>query len=180
MLDSVRIRLTLWYVGVLALVLLAFSVGVYALLARSLNERLDNGLRDSLEAMATSLTRELTEGLAEAEEMAKAEEMAEAEELTLAEVEVLVEKEAAFSTIEDLNSPHQAIAIFDARGRLLFERSAPGNLHAGFPSFGLSSDQSVRLYTLPGNREDERGDVRVALRRVQATTKGALFLIVVA
>ncbi len=174
MFDSVRIRLTLWYVGVLALVLLAFSVGVYALLARSLNERLDNGLRDSLEAMGTSLTRELTEGLAEAEEMA------EAEEVTLAEVEGLVEKEAAFSTIEDLNSPHQAIAIFDARGRLLFERIASGNLHAGFPPFDLSSGQSVRLYTLPGNREDERIDVRVALRRVQATTTGALYLIVVA
>jgi len=36
MLDSVRTRLTLWYTGVLALVLILFSVSVYGLLARQL------------------------------------------------------------------------------------------------------------------------------------------------
>jgi len=61
MLNSVRIRLTLWYVGVLALVLVAFSAGVYALLARSLDERLDSGLRTSLEAMASAFARDLAE-----------------------------------------------------------------------------------------------------------------------
>ena len=99
--DSVRSRLTLWYLGVLALVLLAFSAGIYGLMARSLNQRLDNGLRASLESMATSLTRELTEGLAEAEEIA------EAHELRLAEVQVLVEKEAVHGTIEDSYFPNQ-------------------------------------------------------------------------
>ena len=41
MFDSVRSRLTLWYVGVLALVLVAFSVTVYFLLAAFLYDRLD-------------------------------------------------------------------------------------------------------------------------------------------
>ena len=33
--NSVRFRLTLWYVGVLGLVLIGFSIGVYTLLTRS-------------------------------------------------------------------------------------------------------------------------------------------------
>ncbi|MDQ3753900.1 MAG: HAMP domain-containing protein [Acidobacteriota bacterium] len=184
MLDSVRIRLTLWYVGVLALVLLLFSVGVYALLARSLDERLDSGLRASLEAMASTLASELAEGEREAAGEMQAEEETEADEETQAEGETEdkgeIEKEAAFSTVEDLNSPDQAIAIFDAQGRLLSERAARGDLHAGWPSFDFISDESVRLFTLPGEQGDERDGVRIAVRRVQANTTGAPYLIVVA
>ena len=55
MFASVRTRLTLWYVGVLAFVLLVFSTLVYGLMARSLNQRLDNGLRATLESIAHAL-----------------------------------------------------------------------------------------------------------------------------
>ncbi len=174
MVDSVRSRLTLWYLGVLAVVLLAFSAGVYALLARSLNQRLDNGLRASLESMAISLTRELTEGLAEAKDIA------EAQELRLSEVEGLVEKEALHSTIEDLHSPNQAIAIFDAQGRVLAEKTAPGNLHAELPSIDLVPVQSVDIFTMPGSQGNNIDAVRVAVRRVQPTTTSAPYLIAVA
>jgi hypothetical protein len=34
MIDSVRVKLTLWYTAVLALILLGFSGGVYGLMAR--------------------------------------------------------------------------------------------------------------------------------------------------
>ena len=37
---TVRIRLTLWYVGILAAVLVTFSAGVYSLLNKSLRQRL--------------------------------------------------------------------------------------------------------------------------------------------
>jgi len=159
MLDSVRTRLTLWYVGALALVLLAFSVGVYALLVRSLNERLDGGLRVSLEAMASTLARDLAEGEAEAAGKTQAERGIEPDEETQVEGETKsqgeIEKEAAFDTVEELNSPDQAIAIFDAQGRLLSERGARGDLHARLPSFDFISDESVRLFTLPGVRETD-------------------------
>ncbi len=184
MLDSVRIRLTLWYVGVLALVLLAFSVGVYALLARSLSERLDGGLRASLEAMASTFARDLAEEEAEAAGGTQAEEETEADEETQVEGEAKdkgeIEKEAALGTVEELNSPDQAIAIFDAQGRLLVERAARGDLHARLPSFDFISDESVRLFTLPGEQGDKRDGVRIAVRRVQANTTGAPYLIVVA
>ncbi|MBA3355070.1 MAG: HAMP domain-containing protein [Pyrinomonadaceae bacterium] len=174
MVDSVRYRLTLWYLGVLGLVLLAFSAGVYALLTRSLNQRLDNGLRASLESVATSLTRELTGGLAEAEEIA------EVQGLRLAEVEGLVEKEAVHSTMEDFSSSNQAIAVFDGQGRLLAEKAAPGDLHADLPSLDLVPVQSVYIFTLPGSRGSDTEDVRVAVRRIPATTASAPYLIAVA
>ena len=67
MLDSIRTRLTLWYVGVLALALIVFSVGVYLLLARNLHRRMDESLRTSSESIAISLVRERAEGETEAE-----------------------------------------------------------------------------------------------------------------
>ena len=58
MLDSVRTRLTVWYTGVLALVLILFSVGVYGLLARQLARRLEGSLYTTLEGTARLLTHE--------------------------------------------------------------------------------------------------------------------------
>ena len=49
MLDSVRTRLTLWYVAGLALVLIPVSVSAYVLLARSLYDRLDARLVSTLQ-----------------------------------------------------------------------------------------------------------------------------------
>ncbi|MGH9627584.1 MAG: hypothetical protein ACRD7E_04455, partial [Bryobacteraceae bacterium] len=61
MFNSVRLRLTFWYIGLLALVLGVFSLGVYSLLSRSLYQRLDAGLRSALEVTALSLNHEIEE-----------------------------------------------------------------------------------------------------------------------
>src|SRR5262245_12997686 len=99
MLDSVRTRLTLWYVGVLALALIIFSVGVYLLLARNLHRRMDESLRTSSESIALSLVRERAEGETEAE--------------------------AAHSTVNELHLLNQAMAIFSSEGRLIAEKATP-------------------------------------------------------
>ncbi len=169
MIDSVRIRLTLWYVCVLALALLAFSAGVYALLARSLNERLDNGLRATLESMSISLTRELTDIEAE---KTKTDEEDQTEE-------AVTEEQIAFSAIEDLPLTNQAIAIFDSQGRLLSEKPTDDNLHAVLPLFDMTPDESINIYTLQGSHENDAG-LRVATQHVNAKTKSATYLIVAA
>ena len=61
MFESFRVRLTLWYAGALALLLLLFSLGVYSLLARSIYGRLDAGLRSAMEVTALSLNHEIVE-----------------------------------------------------------------------------------------------------------------------
>src|SRR5215510_1986919 len=150
MLDSIRTRLTLWYVGVLALALIVFSAGVYLLLARNLHRRMDESLRTSSESIALSLVRERAEGETEAE--------------------------AANSTVEELHLLNQAMAIFNSEGRLIAEKATPDDVHARLSSSDSIPDDEPRLYTTPG--EDSEGQ-RVAARRVKISDADPPYLIVV-
>src|SRR5215467_5468212 len=143
MLDSIRTRLTLWSVGVLALALIVFGAGVYMLLARDLSRRMDEGLRTSAESIASSLVRERAEGETEAE--------------------------AAQSTVEELHLLNQAMAVFDAGGRLLAEKALPKNDHARLPPPNSIPAGDLRLYTEPGDDGEGR---RVATRRVKVGAAG--------
>jgi len=151
MLDSVRTRLTLWYVSVLALVLVAFSLGVYFLLTRSLYERLDGGLRATLDAMVVSLEREIAEPESP--------------------------KQAAVSTVEELFYPHQALAVFDAEGRLMAERTSQDGYRAQLPALALIPGQGVYLYTAPEVKDD--AGIRIGVRRVKVATSGPAYVIAV-
>jgi two-component system, OmpR family, sensor kinase len=150
MLDSIRTRLTLWYVGVLALALIVFSAGVYLLLARNLHRRMDESLRTSSKSIALSLVRERAEGETEAE--------------------------AANSTVEELHLLNQAMAIFNSEGRLIAEKATSDNIHARLSSSDSIPDDEPRLYTTPG--EDGEGQ-RVAARRVKIRDADPPYLIVV-
>src|SRR5262245_8216463 len=62
MIESIRARLTVWYVSVLAVVLVAVSVTIYGLLARALYSRIDVNLRVVNGIAVTSLANDLAEG----------------------------------------------------------------------------------------------------------------------
>jgi hypothetical protein len=104
MIDSIRIRMTLWHVGMLGLALVAFSAGVYWLLGRDLSHRVDQRLRASGESRALSFLHERAEGETEGE--------------------------AAHSMVSEAHLPNQAAAIFDAKGRLIEKKNAPNGSHA--------------------------------------------------
>ena len=53
--SSIRVRLTLWYVALLAIILLAFSAVLYASLSRSLSQQMDLSLSTEAERLITSL-----------------------------------------------------------------------------------------------------------------------------
>ena len=55
MFDSVRIRLTLWYTGVLALVLVCLAVGTYYLVARTTERRTFISLAEISQGFLTTL-----------------------------------------------------------------------------------------------------------------------------
>jgi hypothetical protein len=61
--KTLRVRLTFWYVGVLAAVLIAFSLGFYSLLDKSLQQRLDGSLRSATQVTALALNHETEEHL---------------------------------------------------------------------------------------------------------------------
>jgi heavy metal sensor kinase len=170
MLNSVRTRLTLLYVGVLALVLLGFSAGVYALLARSLAERLDGNLRATLDLMTITLSRDLTEGLAEAEELRKTEGEIVPEQAII--------QDATQGAVDDLSFPQQATAIFNARGELMAEKAAAGNLRVSLPLAHLIPEGTIGFFTNDRNADD--AGMRIAVQRVPAQTSGAPYVIVVA
>src|ERR1700716_3663814 len=58
MFSSVRARLTLWYTGVLALVLISFALAGYFFLSYTLNRRTDDALGEMANAFAATLANE--------------------------------------------------------------------------------------------------------------------------
>jgi two-component system OmpR family sensor kinase len=69
-----RSRLTLWYTGVLALVLVVFTAAAYAYLARAARERTDQSLADTAHSLVSNFTAEYEEDQAgddAAEEVAR-------------------------------------------------------------------------------------------------------------
>ena len=65
MFDSVRVRLTLWYTGVLALVLICLSAGTYWLVARTTDRRTFISLAEISEGFLTTLQAEYKDQLGE-------------------------------------------------------------------------------------------------------------------
>src|SRR5260370_19790231 len=56
-----RCRLTIWYTGVLALVLIFFAIGAYAYLARAAGERDDQSLRDTANSLISDFETEMND-----------------------------------------------------------------------------------------------------------------------
>lgn len=61
MFDSVRIRLTLWYAGVLALSLIAFALVIYYAAGNIFHERQDESLRSTAQTVVSAYIEELGE-----------------------------------------------------------------------------------------------------------------------
>jgi two-component system, OmpR family, sensor kinase len=140
MFESVRARLTMWYVSALALILVVFGVAVYVMLSRALHRRVDEALRSTLEISTTSLTHDTQEGQSS--------------------------RSAAQSTTAELSHPQQAMMIFDDAGRLLAEHPYEEDLHIRLPDLGAIPADEVYLYTVA--EEDDADDHhRLAVRRVK-------------
>lgn len=149
MVDSVRVRLALWYVGVLALVLVVFSIGVYVLLSRALHERIDDGLRSLVEVAIKSLTNDLEEGQ--------------------------TFQSSAQSTAAELFNSQQALAIFDGSGRLLAENSSGDQYHQQLPDLSEIPEGEINLYT--ALEEDDDDYLRLAVRRVKLSLASEPYII---
>src|SRR5919106_6459385 len=105
--DSVRSRLTLFWVVALAAALIAVSGLIYALLARALYSRIDENLRAVVQIATTSLANDLAEGQDYAD--------------------------AARSTAAELSSRQQMLAIYDTSRRLLAEGGGDDDLDITMP-----------------------------------------------
>jgi two-component system OmpR family sensor kinase len=102
MFDSIRARLTAWYVAVLAGVLVGFGIVVYLALTEVLYRKVDRALASLVTVVATSLTHDAEEGQSPLD--------------------------AARSTVVELTGEDQSLAVFDAGGRLLARQLADEEL----------------------------------------------------
>ena len=153
MFDSVRLRLTLWYVGVLGLIVAAFSVAVYIFAERTLYERLDEGLRSALKTVAVAMDHQ----------GATAE----------------IGSEATVRALQDLRLSHQAIAIFDTDGRLLAEKATIDRVHVRLPSSGIASVGSIGFYSLPEQNAESDDSCRGLVQRLQPASREGSYWVVV-
>jgi two-component system, OmpR family, sensor kinase len=136
--ESVRGRLTLYYVSVLAAALAVVGVLIYILLARALFVRVDETLAAGLVIAATSLSNDLEEGQDY--------------------------EDAARSTVAEQGSPAQMLAIYDRQGRLLAESRRDPDLDIVVPAVGTLPDRDALLQTVLERDGDDRH--RLAWRTV--------------
>jgi two-component system, OmpR family, sensor kinase len=149
--DSVRVRLTLFWVAVLAAALVAVGGLIYVLLARALYSRIDENLRAVVQIATTSLTNDLAEG----------------QDYT----------DAARSTAAELSSRQQMLAIYDTNGRVLAEGGRDDDLEIALPDVTAVPIQDVMLLTVI-ETEDDDDRHRLAIRRVSIPPADTPYLLV--
>lgn len=153
MLDSVRIRLTLWHVSVLAVLLIVFCVSVYALFSRNLYRRVDAVLGTLMDAAISQL----------------ADELKEEGDLT----------RAPAGALNELAYDKPVFAIYDSQGRLLAEKPLGAGRLAPLPPNAALPPREVYHYTLQAKRGQRSGMWRVAVQRVLFPRYQAAYLIAV-
>jgi heavy metal sensor kinase len=148
--DSVRGRLTLFYVLVLAAALVVVGGLIYVLLARALYSRIDDNLRAVVQITATSLGNDLDEGQDAAD--------------------------AARSTAAELSSRQQMLAIYDEDGRLLAEGGRDDDLTIALPAADVPSEEPVLLTVAEERDDDDRH--RLAVRRIWLPSASTGYIVV--
>jgi heavy metal sensor kinase len=136
--ESVRGRLTLFYVSVLAVALIIVGASIYVLLARSLYVRVDETLQAGVRIAMTSLANDLAEGQDY--------------------------EDAARSTAAEQTSSEQMLAIYDGNGELLAESGREDDLEIRLPPLEAIPDGEDLLDTVLESDGDDRH--RLAFRRV--------------
>ena len=151
MLETVRARLTLWYVSLLAAILLIVLGMTYVLLARAMYARIDDGLQVLIQIAATSLANDLAEGQ---------------------QVD-----DAARSTASELASRSFLVAIYDGSGRLLGEAGREDDIAIPLPAGDDIPSAGPALITIVETDDlDDRH--RLAVRRV-TVPPGVEYIVIV-
>jgi heavy metal sensor kinase len=149
--DSVRSRLTLFWVAVLAAALVTVAGLIYVLLARALYTRIDENLRAVVRIAATSLANDLAEGQDY--------------------------EDAARATAAELSSRQQLLAVYDGNGRLLAEGGRDDDLEIRLPDPQTIPASDAMLLTIVEARDDDDRH-RLAVQRVSIPPRATPYLIV--
>ena len=150
MIDSVRVRLTLWYVALLGAMLLIFSGIVYGLLARALHARVDESLDALVDVAEVSLTHDAAEGQSI--------------------------QDAAASTVTELSNRQQALAIYNERLEPLAVRLVDDDITPELPREQRILERRPRFFTVTEPRDDDDA-IRVAVRQVEIAPARTIYVV---
>jgi heavy metal sensor kinase len=149
--ESVRARLTFYYVSALALALIVVGGLIYVLLAQALYTRIDDTLDALLQTTSNSLHNDLDEGQ---------------------DVD-----DAARSTAAELASRLQMLVIYDGQGALLAEEQRDDDLDIVLPALDtLPSEEPLFITTVEADDADDRH--RLAVRRLTIMPSGTQYIVV--
>jgi heavy metal sensor kinase len=145
MLDSVRVRLTLWYVGVLGLLLIGFSVAVYSVMSRVLYGRVDAVLSPVVGGTVSMLAKESDEAWGV----------------------VFAPRDA----LKALSFADTSLAIFSPEGRLIAEKTVGGYRTPPLPDMsGLVLNETHKYTTrAPGGKTYRSAALKVNILAVRKT-----------
>ena len=137
MFSSVRARLTLWYTGVLALVLISFALAGYFFLSYTLNRRTDDALGEVANAFAGTLSND------EADSQAGEANAARGEEAKSSPDEAVKE-----AVSQNQFRDYRIVVYTDARRQVAASavpqtRSEPGRTHPTISAIGASKISGV-------------------------------------
>lgn len=170
MFNSIRTRLTLWYLGILALVIVAFAALVYFLLARNLTQTNDKNLSEIGRSIEADLRKEETDIAAEklqqrldADEEKKKSDEAGIEEKESDESEkvpkedVLSIEEAIVEEINDLRFREYGFVVLDGNGQWLASTVTDSRLQNGLKNLPAEvsfadlpvENETFRVYRAP-------------------------------
>ncbi len=152
MFESVRARLTAWYVSLLAAILVAVIALIYILLARALYARIDDSLQAVSQVAVTSLANDLNEGQDS--------------------------DDAARSTASEIASRQYLVAIYDQRGRLLAEAGREDDIAIAVPQLEeVPTDEAILTTIVEADDLDDRH--RLSVRRATIPAFDIEYLVVV-
>jgi two-component system OmpR family sensor kinase len=141
MLDSVRVRLTLWHVGLLAFLLIAFSVAAYALLSSILYGRVDAVLASVVDGTVSMLAKESNE----------------------AGGVVFGPRDA----LRALSFPETSLGIFRPDGRLVASKIAGSHGSVSRPALAALDLDKPHIYTTRAGPAGPQGFSRAAALKVE-------------
>jgi heavy metal sensor kinase len=150
------VRLTFWYVGVLATILIAFSLGFYSQFDKSLRQRLDGNLRSATQVTALALNHETEEHLGKS---------AGEENVRL-----------VLNTMHQTSFPRPDIAVWDG-SMLIAEKPGTAGLPASQVKDTLRNHQSedaTSFLTITSNA----GTYRMAVARIWVPSSRAQYFVI--
>ena len=181
MLDSIRLRLALWHVGALAILLVGFCTGLYAVLYRRHFNRVDVLAEKVLDVTATRLAEELSKSDLSKPDLSKSDlskpELSKPELSKSRLSKAGAVDQAPRDALEGLSFADATVAIYDLQGVLVAEKPAGASRSAPLPAGVTLREGAIRFTTKRAREGGQPSERRVAALRVSFPLVGRTYLL---